>query len=340
MRVLAYVAATAFLVLSGTINVLFAQAIAGDNAEFWIWAALGLASTTFKAAALDTISRHWQTSWTRAAAAGLLLCITVAYDGCAVYGWTRTQAATVESYRTRLDQERSNLVQLVQAWSKLDQQAGPTVVERSRLDQLDQACRTTRTKRGPDCRAVGPQRTKVAIAAHRDKIASQIAAQRQKLATLSTLPDSGKSPRVAALGPLAWLPIVLLELGAVLGWFATRSSPGPSADQTRTKVGPKPDQVHTTPHTVGPKLDQGGPAGPTGGADVDQTAARVVALLDQGAKRPRGVRVDRGRLIGTQRALADALGLSKSTLRRELDRLRAAGWTVVCGPGGTQLAPA
>jgi hypothetical protein len=315
--------------VSGTMNVLFSETLGTDDTTRIGWIVLGLAAAAIGALGLELVRQAWKRgSYAKAITAFLVWLPAVTYDTLIAYGFTnREQVATmqrqldearprakaearVQTARTELQAYR-DAPQLDVAQETVAVLETQTPESRCRLAKLSDADRAACTTLADARLALARARTKQRLVT-----ALEQAENERDAAPVPTPPDA----RFALLGQYsALLPVIVLQLGSLLGLFAATlprmpepkpvpSAPNPPA-RPLLRAPPRPVQ----PHVAAPALNPGRIHDPA-------PTLNLVAALTRGERPcPEGVALDKdGWVRGPQRKLASAAGIPLSRLNQEL----------------------
>lgn len=294
-----------FIVIAGASNVLFAWGLSADPIGRGFWVAIAVASALYTTQALAVLAKQLKArDWARAFAAFVLAIATLGYDVLAAYGLSRDEQSRLE-FAAGKDLSRVASVRrdLEAAESLLADYAKtpPTIEARGKLN----ACRR-------NCES---QKTTLAEAEGRDKAKADAERLRKDLAALEA-PTNGDA-RTAVIGSelAAWLPVLLVTLGSLLGGFSAGATPPkPAAIAAPEPLKPAPVAAPEPPaHPIVPKL-------------------RRVAEAP-----PDGVQVEEGWIKGSQRKLAVAIGTAPSRLNAQLRDAAEAGAIELRTDGGTAV---
>lgn len=350
MKWLAFTATGVFAIVGGTMNVLFARTLGSDVLTTYCWCALSIGATLYTVSGADIIARAWQQRHrARALAASAILLLSLSYDVLAAYGFAATQLSrtsheadrTIRVYRDAeaavrraqadlepylsapdLDVARAAEQTIVDEIAGLDRIPGITtkagLCVRPATSGAIKAC-PRRLELADALRTASTTRARAEAKARLSSVLS--AAQARLSATSAPRP---RDPRAAVLGGLATelLPVALLTLGALLGFFAASAG----APQPLTPAAPEPAAKPIRPSVPLPipaaALTPSRPAKP--GAEK---LALTLAGLSAHATPPAGILIDAaGWIHGSQRALAHAAGFKTiSGFHRVLHDAAAAG---------------
>jgi hypothetical protein len=250
-----------FVVVGGTMNVMFAGTLGTNDLQVWIWRAASLGATLFTMAGVPIFVRACrERNYHRAAATCIILALSLTYDILAAYGFAATQHTITsftahtterqyEDARAAVDRIQKDLEPYASAPDLQAAKQTETALKQdlATLDKLPGVL----TPHGPCYKPA----TKAAIAncPHREELAIQlrkataarIAAEAKDrltrdldLATAhlnNTPAPRPADPRAQVLGSwlTEWLPVALLTLGALLGLYVV----GSSAEQPRAVPG-------------------------------------------------------------------------------------------------------
>lgn len=303
----AIICALVLFVVTATVNLKFAASLAlGDDIEFAFWSAIGLAAATYTALAFGLIATQRKLGNNdRAVAAAVLFVIMGAYDVFAGYSVSRHQQQQAD----RVLADRAEAEARLAAFAGLASTPVLAVQHQAALalatpEQCAEATGENRLSRAAADRIR-------AVCARQDDTALALArgAERDRLAAhLAALPDLADDPRVELFGPVvaAWLPVLVVSLGSVLGTFAAvtprqvvRQAAPPSISNSEP-----PAALEAAPAPVALLRRV-----------VDEGSAHEAVTVDQASRS----------IAGTQRRLAALVGVPVAALNRALAKAQSAG---------------
>ena len=307
MLFLSLIPATMFLGLAGYANVLFAVSLSSDVHAQRFWIGVAIASTLYTVTGLSTFARQWPVNRPRAIAAGSLLLLALGYDALAAYGLSRAEQARAELLASNAARSLSESVQLVtSAEQDVARYANaPTIAE-----ALAAETRARNTREHKEAAAM------LVLARERARLAGVLEdARRARDAKNLLAPDARAELLPPAL--VAWMPVVLVTLGALVGLF--------SVERPRVPAAP-PRAIEQAPPVVEP---------------VKEAEDASAALLGLYRSPPKPLRVDEaGWLRGTQREMAAQLGVKPSRLNRLLHQAAKDKAIALDTSEGTAFKPA
>lgn len=303
----AKIAVFLFVLTAGASNTIFAWGLSSDPIGRCFWVAIAVASALYTTQALSVLARQLTArAWWRAAAAVVLACATLGYDVLAAYGLSAAEQSrlsfTTERDTSQLSAARRDLVTAERALA-VRSDVPPTVEAKGRLA----ACRR-------DCAA---HKAVLAAAEGRDALRAEVDHLRAAL-TQMRAPAAGDK-RSALIGPelAAWLPVLIVTLGSLLGGFSASAAPKPDAVAAPETPEPAPvaapEQIAPDAHPLVPKL-------------------RRVA-----ENPPDGIHIAEGWIVGSQRKLATAIGTAPSRLNAQLRDAAESGAIELRTDGGTAV---
>lgn len=327
LRLLFLVPVLTFVGVSGWFNYLFSIQL-GNPA----WIVVGLAAAGYAALGLDLMRVCWRRrARMKAFAAFLLWLPATTYDGIAAYGFATREQASAAQQRT-LEQQPQLKAQrdVAEAESALQPYADAPNAEAANdavaaLERIvpDARCRQARMLDldRDACARLTEARLAAARATAKARLRIELAEARQALAAAPLPPLLDK--RAELFGPevLAWLPVVLLQAGTILGVFAaTVPFETPEYPTTKEKWRWRLKRRAPTPSTEPQPRSLLRPGPAAGGPLLPRKS--IVALLTSlgpdSAPRPPGITVDAsGWIRGGQRRLAAAAGMPLTRFNRE-----------------------
>jgi hypothetical protein len=318
MERLAYLPAVLFLALAGWGNVLFARTLSTDVALQRFWIMVAIASTLWTVCGLSVVSSQWRAgNRTRSATAAALLGLALGYDALAAYGLSRaeldTARGTVAEQQRRIDAAEAPLRDAREALSGL---RGALSVDQAQARQ--RAARTKADKAAAEV-ALADAREKVRLEA----LLPKLEATRNAL-QLPQPRDARADVLPAEL--VAWGPVVLVTLGALLGLYSLEAP---------IRVAPvslvKAPEHAAEPPISSPVANDDAPAA----VPLSPEAAALVALA---ADPPAPLAADgAGWVRASQRALARMLGTNPTRCSRAIRDAEAAGVLEVDTTDGTAI---
>lgn len=303
-------------------NFIYAWDLGADPALRALWVGIAVCSAGWTACGLSATCRQWEAgAYGRATGAAVLLLASLAFDALAGYDLSyreikhKAEAERQDTgARTELNAEIARLAsalarpvpELAEAKASYESASAVVSLDDCRAVTMPNKYKTETADRIRDaCERLTDARLLLAAATARPAIAQRLAAAQKQLKELGPVASGDARTRLLPAETIAWLPVVLVLLGAVLGpWVAESAAPAPAA---------KP----VTPPA----------AEPTHKAAPD-CAAVVAALVkaDASGQAPSNVERDSaGRLVASQRVLAAMAGVGLSRLNRELQNAAAAG---------------
>ncbi len=301
-----YAPALLFAGVGGFMNWHYASTLGSTDETRLCWQAVAIGSALWTALAPGLIAKAIrQREWMRGAAASLLLVPTLLYDVCAAYGFAAREHALIEA-KVNTPQRKHAAAQQALERAKLDLQPYITAPElgeaQATLDAIKDRLPAPCAKARSDyhralCEKLTRADKELAQAEAKQRLNNALQ-KAQYLVEATRPPPAAADQRAAILGEavVQWLPVILLTLGAFLGVFAV-----PSATVRRPA---RKQEESLQPETV----DIAG--------DPLAALRAIAANPDQ---LPPGVIIDqRGRLCGTQRALAQAVGRPTTAINRAL----------------------
>jgi hypothetical protein len=301
-----------FIAVSGTMNALFALTLGSDEITKGCWLAVALAATLFTARGPELVHQALKArAWSRALAALVVLAPAICYDALAAYGFAHMeQTAKTNAIADKAEDRRAAEAERDRILSDLSKYAAAP--DRGAAEARVQALAGRRDRKG---RAdIAAARIALADAEAKERLTAQLHAAQAKLAHTERPPAPDK--RAELFGPevIAWLPVVLLQLGSLLGMYATGG--------TGKRIAPQAPPAKAEPEKA-PAKDR-------------PPIVRLVS--DLSAKPVDGVTIDKdGWVRAGQRRLAELLGYSLARFNREARAAAAAGLILLDTAHGTAL---
>lgn len=342
VRLVLFLAAVAAAALSFTCNAIFWwRTFDGDPLAQIAWVAVSVTCGVFKCLLLLHLS-HLGIKWRHAPGAVVLFALTLGFDvlsGLAYAGSTykhaASEASVVAADRVRIEAE----IAAAETRRAAISEARPLarlVADLAATEAGARGCDASRMHLDR-CKAVAAARSAVADAKERDRLDEHLSALRRQLAAsaravASTDRPTNAAPIVALFAQFGavvteeqvalWLHFVfvaIVELGATAGLaIALAPRAVQSAPLPRIEVAPEP----IAPRSGHPLAD-------------------ILAGLVAGSLAIPGISVAGREIRAPQRILADAAGLSTSSVNRQLRELADAGrLTIRAGKAGTRIVVA
>jgi hypothetical protein len=246
-------------------------------------------------------------AFTKAVAATLVLIPAGAYNVLAAYGFASREQATVAQRIQDAEDRRSSAEARVRS-ARQDLEAYQTAPEPDVI-----AAKIATLKR---CRCPALEAAKLEEARAKAKVRLRKALEEAEEALSKIPPAPPKDSRAERFGreAVAWLPVILLEIGALFGMFATTP---PGRRKTETAAPP-------------PAAKRQAPA--------SSVVSLVAKLAANPSAAPAGIKVDAaGWVRAGQRQLAALLGVPLARCNREIKAAVAAGRLALDTRHGTAL---
>lgn len=316
MQALFLIPVVAFVLISGWFNYLFSSTL-GSGTTWYAWVILGGFVAVYAALGLDLMRQAWKRgSPAKALAAFVLWVPCVGYDGVAAYGFaTHEQSAAVlrlEEASKPLAKARADVARAREALKPyehaLDETAAAEAVGALEKQTTDTRCRLPKLHESERdaCTSLTKARLVLSQAAAKARLMAALIAAEQDLANAPVPPPADKRADILGHEIVAWLPVVLLQLGTILGVFAATIPSKPKPTNERPKM----------PKSIPPSL-QGVSAAVS--AKREQTVVELIASLSQRPDdMPTGLRVDDdGWIRGGQRRFAAAASIPLTRFNRD-----------------------
>lgn len=312
MQVLFLIPVVTFVLVSGWFNYLFSSGL-GDATTRYCWIVIGGAAAVYAALGLDLIRQAWKRgSPAKAFAAFLLWLPATAYDGIAAYGFaTQEQSAAA----TRLEDATKPVARARAAVSRAQEalrpyedapepKAAARTVEALEKQTNDIRCRLAKISENEreTCNNLTKARIALAHATAKAELTAALIAAEQQLENAPMPPPPDKRAQVFGQEVIAWLPVVLLQLGTVLGVFAAALPPKQKLMAEKLKPAKSPIEE---PKAMNARREQ-------------TVIAFIARLTQQQAETPPGLRIDnQGWIRGGQRRFAAAAGIPLTRFNRD-----------------------
>lgn len=320
-----------FAYVSARMNLKAADTFGSDafTRECFWW--LGLAAAAYAGLGLELARLCFKRGApSKGCAALAFLVLAATYDAMAAYSFSSHELATVEQTRadaerkkakakTAVDSARTALAPYLEA-PELGAAGGK--LKAAEAVANEPRCRLTRISDEEKlrCDTLSTARLAFADAGAKVRLAAELKAAEALYEDVPYAPPA--EARARDFGPwlVQWLPVVLLQVGSLLGAYAAFL---PSSA--------KPAPPAPAPEAAAPPLRPGKPEAlaaivPAHQPTAGDVAAAIAGLIHNPATCPKGVTVDRhGWLAGPQRPLAALLNVPVSRFNRELRAAAAAG---------------
>lgn len=305
MLVLSYVPALLFLALAGAANVLFALSLSVEPRMQLFWIGAAVSSTLWTVAGPSTVQRQLASrEYVKGCTAAVLLALALGYDALAAYGLSRAEqrreTATTSALSRALDTAERDEAEAARRLAAVTP-ALPVGIAQAALD----------TAKGAKAHAEATR--DLARAREHATASADLRASRERVAAaISAIEQASQDARTDVLPPglVAWLPVVLVTLGALGGLFSVTG--------------------RAPPIPVQPEAPREPAAEP---ASVD-----LLSRLYR--SRPSPLRVDAdGYLRGTQRQMAAQANMSPPKFNRLLHAAAEQGAIALDTSDGTGFKP-
>lgn len=320
-----YAPAAGFAAIGGFMNYEYAATLGSTYATQLAWQAVAICSALYTAMAPGFIASAYNSGqWARLLSAVAVLAPTLTYDALAAYGFaTREYAVVAAAVEEPAKRYREALADLKRAENDLQPYLGAIELGAAQdkvaslKGQLQVGCAAAKTdySRGL-CEKYRTAEEDLANAKAKARLLAAVESARVK-AREAEPPVAPADARAEVLGAavVQWLPVVLLTLGAFLGFFAVPSA-APAVGEPRLK------RIQPIFEESEPIAQPSAELPATNGVfhtPLGDPIAALRAIAANPGALPYGVRMDRqGRLCGTQRGLARAVGKPTTAVNRAL----------------------
>lgn len=326
-----------FAYVSARMNLKAADAFGSDafTRECFWW--LGLAAAAYAGLGLELARLCFKRGApSKGYAALAFLALAATYDGTAAYSFSSHELASTELTRTDLDRKKGKAKKAVDAaraalapyLNAPELGAAAGALKAAEAVANEPRCKLTRIsdEEKTRCDTLTNARKAHADAGAKVRLAAELKSAEEAYEATPYPPPEEARARDFGAWFVQWLPVVLLQVGSLLGAYAAFL---PAAAK------PAPPPAHETappPALIGASSFRANSAGKVEAAPAPQhvptgdVAATVARLIRDPQQCPKGVTVDRnGWLAGPQRSLAAVVGAPLSRFNREVRAAAAAG---------------
>jgi hypothetical protein len=329
LRVLFLTPVLLFTGVSATFNVIFSLTLSEHWVAQWCWIAFGLGCALYSGMALDIVRQNFNRgSWIKGLVAFLCLLPALAWDARCAYGYASLEQDRARQhvndearkYAAAEDRVKAARMALAPYADAPDPIAADTTVDVLAKRTNDQRC-AARTL-SEEIRELCDQLSKARLEAARAHAKARLSAalETAEAALINAKAPPPKDSLAELIGPewAKWLPTIALQLGSLLGIFATSLPAKPSVEGKPAKpsqLKSEPAPLRRPPSDAIAIAQQSRLGAEPGPGSIVESISMLIRYPEQC---PAGLGVDDGWLQGPQRLLASKLGIPVSKLNAQL----------------------